>query len=430
MSHDWTNTDVAVLGFGVSGRAAADFLSRRGARVLVIDRDPDKVQSPYPVVGENVPLDFSIYRYLVVSPGVPRQHPLYRQAQEAGVAVFGEAELALQSTDQIVLGITGTNGKTTVTELVTHILPDAMAVGNIGAPLTTEVDRCKTRVLVAELSSYQIETLQSRKLHAAVILNITPDHLDRYGDMNEYAQAKIDIGKCVKPGGKLFVFEEAYRSYAQLFGDAIQPICYGFNSDLPLYFDGSHLVYKEKLEFLLPLEYRKIFRKEGDNLLAAYALCHEIGVTPEEFLAGLQTFRKPPHRLEFVRNLKDVAYYNDSKGTNIEAVVRAVKAMQGETILIAGGVDKGSAYAPWIKAFAGKVKCICAIGEAKEKIQRELSKMIPVEICESLEEAIDRARSHAVAGDQVLLSPGCSSFEMFRDYAHRGEEFKQIVKAL
>ena len=343
-------------------------------------------------------------------------------------------ELACRSITQPFIGITGTNGKTTVTLLVEHVLNHcgkaAAALGNVGVPLTSELTELdESQIIVAELSSYQLETLQTPLIDAGVILNITPDHLDRYGSMEEYAQAKFQIASCMKPGAPLYIEERALKDYEHLLRDP-SVLSYGYSSGCPLYTDKTNVYLNGELAYPLPPAQRSIASHDVENQMAAFALCHALGVSGDQFLEALKSFKKPPHRIEFVEKIGGVSYYDDSKGTNIDAVIRAVALFPGQVILIAGGVDKGFSYHSWVEAFGGKVKKICAIGQAAEKMERELSEELSVARFATLDEAVHDAFRMAKSGDTVLLSPGCSSFDMFRDYAHRGDEFKRIVREL
>lgn len=441
------NKTVLVIGLGLSGRSAACFLLKRGAAVWGIDGNRELLTNHPEVLEliktgliakhESDAIDLGQFDFVVVSPGVPPHHPFYAGAQKAGIEIIGEIELACRFLDQPFLAVTGTNGKTTTTLLIAHVLNEsgklASALGNVGVPLTAELDSSEFgldgHILVVELSSFQLETLKSKVIDAGVILNITPDHLDRYPDMQAYAAAKLRLKDCLKPKGNLYIFEPTYHEFADLLLD-LKPLTYGYSPGCTYYTDLQRVYFKNAVEYFLPPDYRGLESHDVENMIAAYALCKEMGVTAEQFLKALESFKKPSHRLEFVRFLNDVAYYDDSKGTNIDAVIRAVNSLKGEIILIAGGVDKGAAYTPWIKAFAGKVKCVFAIGQAAFKIKHDLSHSLPVEERPSLEVAVKDATSLAKPGQVVLLSPGCSSFDMFRDYAHRGEEFKRIVNAL
>lgn len=439
------NKSVLVLGLGTSGRSAADFLLSRKAKVVGVDNNADLLQHNQDLQNmrlkglqtfhDSAHLPIGSFDLVIVSPGIPQSHPLYKASVESGIETIGEIELACRYISQSCIGITGTNGKTTVTMLVAHVLNHsgipAKALGNSGTPMTSLFADSRPidphLVIVAELSSYQLETMKSAVLDAAVLLNITPDHLDRYAGMEEYAKAKMQIIKCLKKGAPFYIEERCCQEFGHLFF-GFPVLSYGYSPSCAVYTDKQRVFVKENIECFLPLQYRGMFSHDVENFLAAYALCKEFGVSPQKFLEGFSTFTKPSHRLEHVTDIGGVAFIDDSKGTNIDAVIRAVDTMKGEVILIAGGVDKGAAYTPWIKSFAGKVRCICAIGQAAPKIKQELEPSIPVELFQSLEEAVRYAAGVAKKGGTVLLSPGCSSFDMFRDYAHRGEEFKKIVE--
>lgn len=438
----YLNKRVLVIGLGISGRSAAGFLLRRGAVVTGVDQNPKVLTENGEVVAlkqkglivdHPSSIDAKNFDLIVVSPGIPQTDSLYTIARSSGVEIIGEVELAFRFLNNRVLGITGTNGKTTVTLLVAHVLnhsgKKASALGNSGVALTSEeaeLSILSDAIVVAELSSYQLETLNSRVLDAAVVLNITPDHLDRYPDMEAYAKAKMHIENCMKAKSDLYVEEKCFETYGKYL--KAKPKTYGYHSSCDIFCDLKKMFGKPQCE--LPPQLIGKATHDVENLMAAYALCQYVGVTPDQFLAAFATFKKPSHRIEFVREYKGILYYDDSKGTNLDAVIKAVDAMNGKVILIAGGVDKGAAYTPWIASFANKVKGICAIGQAAPKMEKELSHAFPLKRFNSLQEAVGYASQMAQPGDNVLLSPGCSSFDMFRDYAHRGEEFQRIVKSL
>lgn len=437
---------VLVLGLGISGQSAVQFLLKRKVAVVGVDRNPELAKSNEKVAAlchqgmvfahESRIQDLTEFDFIVVSPGVPSIHPLYSQAIEQGIEVVGEIELACREITQKCLAVTGTNGKTTVTLLTTHVLQSAgikaKALGNVGIPLTAAVDAAaddKTDVFVIELSSFQLETLSQRFIDAGVLLNITPDHLDRYSSMEEYALAKIEMEKNLKDGGKFFVEAKCLKDFQKLFKN-YHCYSYGYSSSDYLYTDLQDVYCEGKKVFSLPEGYCGKRTHDVENMIAAYALCSTQSISPEVFLKGFASFRKPSHRIEFVKTINGVHFYDDSKGTNIDAVVRAVEGMNGNVVLIAGGVDKGFPYTSWINAFGDKVKAVCAIGQSKEKIKKDLGQYIPVTLFTSFEEAIGHAASLAKTGENVLLSPGCSSFDMFKDYAHRGQEFQRIIHAL
>ena len=432
---------VLVLGMGLSGRSAAEFLLAQGASVYGIDRDAQLLathpeiqtlkQAGLNVYPEREFQNVELFDLLIISPGVPSNHPLVHMAQQSQIPMMGEIELGCQVAQNPIFGITGTNGKTTVTMLVTHVLnqcnQSAKALGNVGVPLTRELLQTDPQsLLVLELSSYQIETLYHRCLEAALILNITPDHLDRYENMEAYAKAKCEIVRPLKWGRPLYIEERAWSQYGHLLEKGKLRL-YGYQETNFIYTDLAAVFREGKKAFELPFSLQDKKSHDLENLLAAYAFCADRGISGTDFLNAWQSFKKPAHRMEFITEHQGVRYYDDSKGTNIDAVIRAVQSLEGPLILIAGGVDKGAAYTPWLEEFKNKVKLICAIGQAAGKIHDHLASQIPVMILSSLKEAVHQAIRCAEKGDNVLLSPGCASFDMFKDYAHRGKEFQRIV---
>ncbi|MBM3198386.1 MAG: UDP-N-acetylmuramoyl-L-alanine--D-glutamate ligase, partial [Chlamydiae bacterium] len=377
-----------------------------------LSKDPEvqKLQEQGVRVFQEQSLPKEKFDLAISSSGIPRHH----QALALGDLVLGEAEFALREAKTPCIAITGTNGKTTVTLLVEHVLNKsgrrARALGNVGDPLAGYFLQPREEVLVVELSSYQLETLTYPAFQTGCILNITPDHLDRYASMQEYARAKARLQHCLQKQGAFFVCEKALEEYPSLFSEGT----------LPLQVEKA----KSLFSSLSSMEH------EQCNALAAWELCSQFGVNLEQFIQAWHTFRKPHHRIEFVQEVRGVAYYDDSKGTNIDAVIKAVHAITNPVILIVGGVDKGSSYLPWREAFTGRVKQLFVLGQAAKKISSELALFFNLQIVDSLEEAVLRASQVAVAGDAVLLSPGCSSLDMFRDYAHRGREFQKFVRGL
>lgn len=424
---------VLVIGLGISGIAATRFLLTKGYHVTGVDGNETILNSNpqlhelcgqgLKIVHDSASLDMSGFDLAIVSPGVSPSHPLYQLALKKGVELIGEAELAFRNLHQPCAAITGTNGKTTVTLLTAHILngagKKARALGNVGNPLIEYAEHPQAdEIVIAELSSYQLETMRTPVFDVGIILNITPDHLDRYRSMEEYAAAKCRLQDCIKKNGIFYAHSRTADDFAHLLKSS-------FNT-----FDrtqGCEKQEAENIEYILPLSYRELGMHEIENALAAWVIVRHFGVSGEQFRKGLETFKKPAHRIEFVKSIDGVSYYDDSKGTNVDATIQAVRSMKGPVLLIAGGVDKGGSYVPWKLWFRNRVKRIIAMGQAAGKIHSEMSDEFEVEIVSSLSNAVASAADHAEKGDCVLLSPGCSSFDMFRDYAHRGEEFKRHV---
>jgi UDP-N-acetylmuramoylalanine--D-glutamate ligase len=423
-----------IIGLGKSGRSAYDLLTAEGEDVVGVDDNTLLLQQ---LSQEGLKVDatpcIDQFDRVIISPGISPHHSLYCQALLLKKEIVGEAELAFSRLRQLAVAITGTNGKTTVTLLVEHVLKTsgrkAKALGNVGVPLTAYVKNADPEeIIVAEVSSYQLETMQTQAFDRGIILNITPDHLDRYPSMQAYAMTKCHLQDCIKPGGELWVHQTVADEFEALLRPGYKT--FGTDKEATAWTDQTALKREENIEVILPIIYRRLGEHESENVLAAWIVCAEWGVDAMTFLAAIETFQKPAHRIEFVASLDHVDYFDDSKGTNLDATIKAVQAMSGHVILIAGGVDKGASYEPWKKVFAGKVKRVLAIGEAAAKIARELSPEFDVDVMPSLEEAVRKAHRDAVSGDSVLLSPGCSSFDWFKDYAHRGQVFKRCVQQL
>jgi len=428
---------VLIIGLGVSGRSAARFLLAQGRKIVAIDQKSSELEKEPEIqllkksgliLLEERELLWNEYDLVILSPGIPRDHPWVIEASRQKLEIIDELELGSRSFKGRAIGITGTNGKTTVTLLSEHVLnacgKKAKALGNIGTPFTTYLlNPDPDAIVVLEVSSYQLETMTHPIFDAAVILNITPDHLDRYPSMDAYAAAKWRIAECVKEEKKLFVYEKTpfLKSNTVIFGTS---------PHLEAYTDREHAFFQGKLAYHLPQSYTQLGLHESINALSAYLLCQTFGVTGKEFSEAVATFKKPSHRIEFVKEIAGVFYFDDSKGTNIDATIQAVNAMQGDVILIAGGMDKMSGYQLWKDALKTKVRNIIALGQAAEKIKNDLKNDYEVVIVKSLQEAVEVAATQARPGDSVLLSPGCSSYDMFKGYAHRGQEFQRLVHSL
>jgi UDP-N-acetylmuramoylalanine--D-glutamate ligase len=291
-----------------------------------------------------------------------------------------------------------------------HAGKRARAVGNIGVALSDYLlNPNPNEILVVELSSFQLETLQQKKLECAVYLNLTPDHLDRYATLHEYAAAKARIQECLAPDGMLFISKQVQSEYSSLFNPK------------------KTAVFDEPVAQISSLQYTQSGMPEVQNIEASYAVCSRFGISRAVFDEALRLFKKPAHRIEWLGEINGVHYYDDSKGTNIDAVMHAVALLKGPLVLIIGGVDKGASYAPWVDALKGKVRLMVAYGQAAEKMEAELKGHFPLVRVGPFKEAVLRAKREAKRGEAVLLSPGCSSFDQHKNYAHRGEEFKHLV---
>ncbi len=398
---------VLVIGYGVSGKSAVSWLRTQGCDVVIADR-----QGGEGILLDSSAIDLSGISQVILSPGVPLTHPLVVQALAKGLEVIGEIELGFRFLRNRCIAITGSNGKTTTVLLTVHILNQAgvqaRALGNVGVSLTSYLMNLDPQdVLIVELSSFQLESMQSRCLDEAYVLNISPNHLDRYHSMDSYVQAKARLKLFLKEGAPLFVSKQILETYPDAFAGA----------------EG----FEKELAWLNRLRYTQWEMPSKQSVQAAYLICSRCGVTDEDFLRGLQTFRKPAHRIEWVAEIHGVSYYNDSKSSNIESTVHAVEKFEGSVILIVGGLHKGSSYAPWVRAFQGKVRQLIAYGQASSIMEKELASHFMFRRLEKFADAVRYAQSEAQPKEVVLLSPGCSSYDQFRNYEHRGEEFKRLV---
>lgn len=412
---------VTVLGLGVSGKASARFLLSQGAQVRGADQrieslsvDPEILELGIELVSDREPLgDVDL---LVVSPGITLSHPLVLEAAQRELEVIGEIELALRHIRNRCIAITGTNGKTTTALLTAHLLNKegirARVLGNIGASLSEYLlHPDPDEILVLELSSFQLETLKTARFEAGMILNLTPNHLNWHSSMEAYVAAKMRMEKCLVEGGTLFVSKQVATDYGNLLHSftIFDEESIALNSDVSYIMKG------------LP---------ERQNIQAALAMCRHFGISEKVSLKNMESFQKPPHRIEWVAEVNGVSYFNDSKASNVHAVMHAVDLFEAPLILIAGGVHKGSSYACWKIPFQSKVMKVIAFGEASEQMEKELSSYFPFTRTANLEEAVLEAKKEAKEHDVVLLSPGCSSYDQFQNFEHRGDEFKRIVRGL
>ncbi|MCI8365667.1 MAG: UDP-N-acetylmuramoyl-L-alanine--D-glutamate ligase [Eubacterium sp.] len=435
---------VLVVGLGKSGMAAYELLKKMGALVSLYDGNKEmKIESvDVPLYLGDLPEEmFTGFDCAVFSPGVPLDIPAARYLIHNKVPVIGEIELAWLMERGQVMGITGTNGKTTTTTLTGEIMraynQKTFVVGNIGNPYTKEVLKSeKNSVTVAEISSFQLETIDTFAPKVSAVLNITPDHLNRHGTMENYIDAKISITKN-QGADQLCVLnyeDEVLRERARhmrcrtLFFSSKRKLSQG------MYKDGNgNLVMAEDGRVILN---QKETRLPGDhnaeNIMAALMMVFEMGV-PEELAAEVvRNFRPVEHRVEFVRSLNGVDYYNDSKGTNPDAAIKGIQSMDRPTVLIGGGYDKGGDFSEWIRSFDGRVKRLLLLGATRERIAQNAKDcgFTDYQFVDTLEEAVSTASELAAAGDAVLLSPACASWDMFDSYEQRGNMFKELVNGL
>ncbi len=435
---------VLVVGLGKTGVSLVKFLAGLGKQVTVADVKSERELSASlaelngtPYVGHfgpHVKDDFLGHEMILVSPGVETNLPLLMEARAKGRRVIGEIELASRFIKEPIIAITGTNGKTTTTTLLgqvfTAAFKDVFVGGNIGKPLIDYVQkRQKARFVIAEISSFQLETIERFQPHVAILLNITEDHLDRYATFQEYAAAKWRLfenqtsedyafltaelaGKRpLKARALYFSTQKGLPEGAFLDGDA-----------LVVRLSGQEFRYRRDLSPLVGIH-------NSENLLAVLLTSHIYGIDRPVIEQALRKFKGLPHRMEFVREKNGVRFYNDSKATNVDATRKALESVTGRVILIAGGKDKGGSYRV-ITERADSIKGLVLFGEAKEKIEKELGAHLPAYSVSNLSEAVEKAFAIAVSGETILFSPMCSSFDMFKDYKDRGDQFRRIVEAL
>jgi UDP-N-acetylmuramoylalanine--D-glutamate ligase len=440
---------VLVVGLGKSGLAAALFLRRRGAQVTVSDiRSAEALANDIPSLleeGINVEagghglLTFRRQDLIVVSPGVPLDTPEIAQVRSFGLPVIGELELAARFLRGKTLAITGSNGKTTTTSLVGEILKAAglptLVGGNIGVPVVALIEESTDETWsVLEVSSFQLETTEQFHPAIAVILNITPDHLDRHGTFENYALAKERIFAAQEPEDFLVLNADNVRAAAS--ASRSPAAVYWFSLENPVrqgaWVEGGQILYRASEdappEAIMPLTGIPLKGEHNvENVLAAVCASRLAGASPEVIRHAVETFRAVEHRLEYVATVNGVEFYNDSKATNVDATAKAIAAFPGGIHLILGGKDKNSDYTELADLLRARVRAVYTIGAAAAKIESHLRGVISIHSCETLERAVTTAASAAHPGEVVLLAPACSSFDQFENYEQRGRTFKELV---
>lgn len=438
---DLTGKRVVVVGLGTSGIAACKLLAKRGARVVGNDARARDAVTPEVIALESLGVTLvlgghdaagmSESELVVVSPGVPRL-PAVDTAEKAGVPIWGEVELAVQALRHPapVVAIGGTNGKSTTTELVGAIFKAAgkrtFVGGNLGEPLALHTEEAFD-VVVLEVSSFQMERLATFRPKVSVLLNVTPDHLDRYVDFDAYARAKGNAFErqqaddvAVVPVGDALCLREARRGAGRV-------VTFGPGGDVD--------VTDAAIKTAGLTVHRNVLRLSGEhnatNMAAAVAAALALNVPGEVIARALQTFEGLPHRMALVAEHRGIRFYDDSKGTNVGASVTALLgAKEPKVVLIAGGRDKGGSYAPLVEALRAKGRAAVLLGEAAPLLAAAIGDAVPVRTAETMDEAVRLSSELAEPGDAVLLSPACSSFDMFRDYKQRGDAFVAAVYAI
>jgi len=452
---------VLVIGTGISGIGAVGLLLKQGAEIVLYDQNeklteeavreklPEEQRLQVRIFIKELPEDVRIsIDLLVISPGVPIDSPMVTACKADGIPVWGEIELAYRSAKGKLIAITGTNGKTTTTSLVGEIMKDyreaepesVFVVGNIGVPYTLEAGRTKdSSVTVAEISSFQLETVDTFHPEVSAILNITPDHLNRHHTMECYVETKERVAKNQSTEDVCVLNYE--NEYTRAFGERCPARVVHFSSKrrleegLYLDDDGERIILAENgvhTPILSIHDMNLVGVCNFENVMAAIAIARSLGVPLPSILKTIRNFKAVEHRIEFVATKNGVDYYNDSKGTNPDAAIQGIRAMTKPTYLIGGGYDKQSVYDEWIEAFDGKVRKLVLIGQTAEKIAECARKhgFTDIVMAEGLEEAVELCAASAVPGEAVLLSPACASWGMFPNYEVRGRMFKELVHRL
>ena len=449
--------NVLVIGSGISGINAVRPLCHEGAKVCLFDANekllPDdirkKADEDIEVYVGSLPEDVKERSETVVlSPGVPTDNPLVNELRELGARITGEIELAYTFARGDLLAITGTNGKTTTTSLVGEICRrhtemvggQTFVVGNIGFPYTESALRtADDSITVAEISSFQLETTDEFRPKISAILNITPDHLNRHHTMENYVSVKERIALRQTPEDTIVLNYD--DPYTRDFGErAVCRVVYFTRKDDYrghengrdfLHMDGDMIMYND-MPVIDVNDMLLIGSHNYENVMAAVGMTYAYGIPMETIVDTVRTFKAVEHRIEYVKTVRGVDYYNDSKGTNPDAAIKGIQAMKKPTILIGGGYDKQSAYDEWIESFDGKVRYLILLGQTADKIEECAKKHGFNDIVKvsSMEEAVQKAYELSEAGDAVLLSPACASWGMFTNYEERGRIFKDLVRGL
>jgi len=446
---DLAGKRLLVVGLARTGLATSLFAAAYGATVTATDEKPESEmrENAERLRNAGVKLElgthsgavFTQQDLIVVSPGVSAKLPQLELARSRGIPVWSEIELAWRFLRGKLVAVTGSNGKTTTTALIAHILKTAsiptLVGGNIGTPLLALVESSTdSAVTVAEVSSFQLETIASFRPEIGVLLNLTPDHLDRHAAFEEYAAAKM----------RMFD-NQIERDVAILNADdpevarrmPTRPQVYWFSRQKRVaqgaFLHDDQIFFRHHgSEFALARRDQIPLRGDHnlENVLAACAAAYLAGADPAAIAAGVKSFRAVEHRLEFVAEIRGVSYYNDSKATNVDAALKAIEAFPGSLFVILGGKDKGSPYTPLREPLRGRAKAALLIGAAADKIAADLGDAVPYIHAETLERAVQLAAEGAQAGDTVLLAPACSSFDQFENYEQRGRMFKELVARL
>ena len=439
---------VAILGSGESGMGAVRLAVKNGMVCMLSDFGSIKDQDKNELVSLNVAFEEQGHTFerlaefdeIVKSPGIPNAAPVIQFLKEKGIPVISEIEFASRFTNAMLIGITGSNGKTTTTLLTTHLLKsgglDVVSAGNVGNSLSNALIEGDHDYIVVELSSFQLDDIKDFKVSIGVILNITPDHMDRYEhSMDKYADAKFNLTKNMSPED-LFIYnadDPVVTSRTESIPARLQTISGHSKSTSGAYYDEGHLVLENEtdIQLLTTSELPLLGRHNHYNQMAASLVAMEVGLSFQAIYQGLITFKNAPHRMEIVDEIQKVIFINDSKATNVDSVFYALEAIDKEIIWIAGGVNKGNDYSQIKSLIIQKVKAMVCLGTDNAHLINEFGKDLDsyVEVSNA-EMAVAEAYLRAEEGDVILLSPACASFDLFKSYEDRGDQFKKAVKEL
>ena len=451
LSMNVSGKNILVVGLGKSGLSVVRWLVKNGARVTVSEIKAEPALDPQVLreiaelrarleAGAHREETFLMADEIIVSPGVPLDMAPLKAAREKGIPVLGEMELACRLVDTPMVAVTGTNGKSTVTALVGAMLEregvKVFVGGNIGTPLIDyAAAEEKADYAVVEVSSFQLDTMTSFHPRVAVLLNISPDHLDRYTNYEAYVRSKLSIFQNQGAGDWAVLNDDDPALAGFIPPESVAVLRYGSGrgENRRAYLEGKRLRAslpgEEMQEFFLeqcPLR----GEHNRENLMAAVLTSLALHVRPSVIQQTLDTFRGLPHRLEFVRRIGDVDFYDDSKATNVDAALRSLMSFHTPVVLIGGGRDKGGDYSPLVQAAQGRVRKVVLLGESRFLMAKAFEEWVPCSMAVDMEDAVAQAFSYAMPNDAVLLAPACSSFDMFTDYGHRGRVFKEAVERL
>lgn len=436
-------TNFLVLGAAKSGVAAANFLAARGESVVLADSNANP-ELPYELddrvvraFGSNDEALLDGVGEIVISPGVPMSIPLIQQAAARAIRVIGEIELAYRHLTGTVIAVTGSNGKSTTTALIGEILKvagrDPIVAGNIGEPLISSLDFERPRTYVLELSSFQLETVDTFRANVALLLNITPDHMDRYANFDAYAAAKYRIFRNQESGDTAIVNASERRSAPRDSSARVWRFSATGRVDEGAWLEGDELVIAiGGTERRIPRASLKLQGNANvENALAAWLAARAVGVDDVDVQIAFGTFAGLPHRMVLVRDLDGVRWINDSKGTNVDATLKSLESFApSSVILILGGKDKAGEFERMRELVSAKARAVVTIGKAAERITGALEGAAEIVDAHDMQRAVEWARANAKRGETVLLSPACASFDQYRNFEHRGDHFEELVRAL